>query len=724
MKRFSNSRLLSILLLLNSTILCSHPKGSENQLTIIGSENLDIVEIIRKKIDLRIFPYGQLAETLKAAQQGDAIMLLADRYPGQQVTIDESLFAIIRDKQLRVYLEYPSSVPGMHFGEIAKPTNWRAVVNSNFFRGQPASLQILGINGLHFVTSETEVASPHIVAAQVAGFDSAIYGLPETADPLLFELPSHNLLVATTSFSNFVTGRFAPQQEWSGIWRTILEYLMPGKEVTELVWTPEVTATYGRDEKLPRHYQRRSVERGIDWYRNAKMLVDNTYADSLQQLVDNGISRIQWHSQIPLGDGSNGSLECIFSEIDENGSQPIGISMRGDCISETAMAFALSGKLLKDKESFTIAQNLLDFYLFESIAAQNEYADPNHGAYGLVPWGISSYSWYRANYGDDNARFILATLATSAILKTNRWNEPLVKSLLALLRTTGKNGFRGDRIDLPDFEANGWQYYYQREVMNLSPHFEAYLWACFIWAYHQTGDELFLERVENGIRIMMEHYPDKLIWTNGLAQEKARMLLPLAWLVRVRNTPHNRALLQRVVKDVLALQDESGAIREELGRIEMGRYPHPQSNEAYGTNEASLIAKNGDPVSDLLYTTNFAFLGLHEASYALNDRTLRQAVKRLAAFLCRIQVSSEKHPEIHGGWMRAFDFEKFEHWGSNADAGWGAWAIESGCSQGWITSILALREMDTSIWDLTGKLTINDIYPAMKQEMLNTKSYE
>src|SRR5690606_2667004 len=117
---------------------------------------------------------------------------------------------------------------------------------------------------------------------------------------------------------------------------------------------------------------------------------------------------------------------------------------------------------------------------------------------------------------------------------------------------------------------------------------------------------------EKGIGIMMENYPHKLIWTNGLAQEKARMLLPLSWLVRVRNTPENRKVLLKVVNDVLSLQDKSGAIREELGSIEMGKYPPPQSNEAYGTNEASLIAKNGDPVSDLLYTTNFAFLGLHE----------------------------------------------------------------------------------------------------------------
>ena len=35
------------------------------------------------------------------------------------------------------------------------------------------------------------------------------------------------------------------------------------------------------------------------------------------------------------------------------------------------------------------------------------------------------------------------------------------------------------------------------------------------------------------------------------------------------------------------------------------------TNSNYGTFEAPLNQENGDPVSDLLYTTNFALLGMH-----------------------------------------------------------------------------------------------------------------
>ena len=44
-------------------------------------------------------------------------------------------------------------------------------------------------------------------------------------------------------------------------------------------------------------------------------------------------------------------------------------------------------------------------------------------------------AWLVANYGDDDARTILATLAASAALGEDRWDKPVVRSLLANLRT-------------------------------------------------------------------------------------------------------------------------------------------------------------------------------------------------------------------------------------------------------------------------------------------------
>src|SRR5438874_9631999 len=97
--------------------------------------------------------------------------------------------------------------------------------------------------------------------------------------------------------------------------------------------------------------------------------------------------------------------------------------------------------------------------------------------------------------------------------------------------------------------------------------------------------------------------------------ERARMLLPLAWLIRLEDTPEHRLWLSRVAMDLLKTQQPFGALREQFGGGG-GHFHAPASNEAYGTGEAPLVQKDGDPVSDQLYTTGFALVGLHEASTA------------------------------------------------------------------------------------------------------------
>ena len=57
----------------------------------------------------------------------------------------------------------------------------------------------------------------------------------------------------------------------------------------------------------------------------------------------------------------------------------------------------------------------------------------------------------------------------------------------------------------------------------------------------------------------------------------------------------------------------------------------------------------------------------------------------------QVQARSTEHPELDGAFMRAFDYEKWENWASDADVGWGAWSVESGWTQSWITTVLGMR---------------------------------
>jgi hypothetical protein len=271
---------------------------------------------------------------------------------------------------------------------------------------------------------------------------------------------------------------------------------------------------------------------------------------------------------------------------------------------------------------------------------------------------------------------------------------------------------------MEQLEERGWEACFRDDLILLHPHYECYLWACFLWAYTISGDMLFLRRAHDAIGRVVTAGPEAWCWTNGLAQERARMLLPLAWLVRAADTAEHRNWLRAVADRLLALQDDCGAITEQLGSPALGSYPPPPSNEAYGEHEASLIQADGDPVADLLYTTNFAFLGLHEAAAATGDEDYRVASDRLADFLCRIQARSSRRPELDGAWFRAFDFGRWEPWGSNADVGWGAWSVESGWTQGWITAVLAMRQRQTSLWELVEGSRVGEALRAHRESML------
>ena len=152
-------------------------------------------------------------------------------------------------------------------------------------------------------------------------------------------------------------------------------------------------------------------------------------------------------------------------------------------------------------------------------------------------------------------------------------------------------------------------------------------------------------------------------------------------LVRLEDTPEHRRWLNRMAGEVLKYMQPSGAIQRAHGSDRGQEIPGAPVGRGVRHGEASLIQENGDPACDLLYTANYAFLGLHEAAQATGDPMLRAAEGRLADFFCRVQVVSETVPYLNGVWMRSFDYEKWEYWGSSADLGWGPWCVETGLDQ-------------------------------------------
>ncbi len=554
-------------------------------------------------------------EAVDRAGPGSAVLVLADGYPNALTKADAAIYAAAARKNLRLYIEYPEMVPGMEPGK-PQATVWeRAVVSCGEFGDELPKLRILSISGCRYLPMRA--ADPMVVVARVAGFDTAVFGIPETASPILFKLPDREVYVATTRLSGFVTGRYAPSRDWGLLWQRILTMLDPSGDVS-LKWTPTVHPAYSENEKLPADAERRAFAEGIGWYLHGRLLVSEKENAEVEKLLLSGAeTRHVPPASEPTGDGSHGILEGYAAATDLDGSQLQRLPLRDDCNAEVAMALALDGS----PRTRGIAANLLRYIYVTSGMCGGVRGDPRHPAFGHIAWGAVAPAWTCANYSDDNARGILGTIIAESCLGIDEWNPYVMRALLANLRTTGKLGFRQDRVDIGPIEANGWRAYADAENVNYSPHHSAYLWACNLWAYRQTGYKPFLEGTKNAIKMTMEAYPTGWRWNDSI--ERARMLLALAWLIRVEDTPEHRAWLKTIADDLLTHQQPCGAIPElSYGQSGDG-YHIPQSNEAYGTSETPLIQQNGDPVTDQLYTTGFALFGLHEAVAATGDARLR-----------------------------------------------------------------------------------------------------
>lgn len=664
-----------------------------------GNVRNDLYQLLQRE-GFTIRKYNTPEAAVKAAPKGSGVFILARNYPQTDAVnrITSQLLNDANKKDLRLYIEYPTAFPGLDIPAKPIETKFeRGVITADVFGGELAPMSLLGIHNCHILPVNAN--NPLIVLAKVVGLDKAEYGLANTKTyPLLFA--QENALVCMTGLSNFQTGRYGPKASMKTVWTYILSRITGDKNVTLKKWKEDVRPMFGKTAALPADARLNSIRRGAAWFDNGRFFVHPAWKEYwLQYDGKNGTTPVgpPLPADKPNGDGSLGIIEGHTSTIYYNGSQQYRYWMRADVQGEVSMALAAAGRLFNNQTYKAKSAHLIDFMFHSSNMRAGARNDPSSPVYGLIGWATTAAGSF---YGDDNARAILGAIGAASYLNSGKWDKELTEAIIGNFRTTGKLGFRGERLEEPDIIKNGLQFYQQRDLVYVSPHFESWMWACYLWLYDKTKYAPLLSKTKEAIRITMESYPDKWLWGSSMQTQRARMILPLAWLVRVEDTPEHRAWLDKMVDEILKYQDESGAIYEELGKGK-GMFRELKSNEDYGTDEGSLIFRNGEKVACMIYTCNFAVFSLNEAAAATGDKKYRDAVAKLSDFLTRIQVRSEKHKDLDGAWFRGFDFGRWDYWASNSDAGWGAWCTLSGWIQSWIVTTQAQIQQRENFWDLT-----------------------
>lgn len=686
-------------------------------LTFSCGEDSDIYQLV-KATEYETSRFDTPSEAIAKAPEGSGVLVLAGDYPQTPTPITEADYRLAAEKKLRLYVEFPEMVPGIEMGSPQLTAIGpygsvleRIVVTGDFFGAALEPMRIMAFYDCYFrpVTSDRGKIETHLVAARVVGHDTAVLGLPETTWPILFSVPERDILVSTTTFSPCVRARFMPIAAWKAVINRILSWLDPS--VPEVAWTPTVHPTYSKDEPLPSDAREKAIRRATQWFVDSKLLLD-------QEGVEFVYNTPNPHGTLPFpenwkgaGDGSLGLIECyIGKRIYLDGKQPCNPCIRADCNGEASMALCLGGEFVNDEKKKVIAKRILDFVYFESDMAGGPRCEPGNPAFGMLSHNTKSPGHY---YSDDHARALLGTMAAAAVLENDRWDEAMCRTILANFRATNSDGYNGGGfIDDGTLQSGGWEPFWFRDGHAYSPHYQAYIWATFLWLYDKTGYEPLLDKARNGISTMMKAYPDHWIAECGrMDEELCHMLLPLAYLIRVEDKPEYRAWLGRLVDDIVANTHACGAIPQRV------TVPY-SSNMQYGTGEAPIIYQTGDPGVDLLYTMNFGFSGLHEASFILKDPKLDDALDRIEDFLIRIQTSSRAHPELSGTWYRAFDFNHWEYWGSDGEIGWCMLSTETGWTHSWITGTLVLRQRNESLWDLTKNSDVKKVFEPLRQHMV------
>ena len=234
-----------------AVLLAAHCAFAANpsRLTVKGSPDNDLLRVLNSS-GVPVQRFDSSREAIRRAPRGSGVLILSDGYPNRTEAIPQALFDVAAAKMLRLYIEFPSFIPGVAVGPPRAVQHERAVVSSTAFGAELPQSRILGIHDCRFVP----VIAPHpdIVLARIAGFDRAVYGLPSRGVfPILFVTSNGRTMIATTKLSQFITGRYEPVDAWSPIWTRIIEWAAGAQSIPALRWTPDVHPAYASTSRLP-----------------------------------------------------------------------------------------------------------------------------------------------------------------------------------------------------------------------------------------------------------------------------------------------------------------------------------------------------------------------------------------------------------------------------------------------------------------------------------------
>ena len=445
---------------------------------------------------------------------------------------------------------------------------------------------------------------------------------------------SERTLLCAFRLCNFRRARLAPRAYFEALITEILCFLS-GEKVTPVFENPvcryqSATVTRAADADA-------AVTNALAWFHRAGML-------------KNG--------------GKDGAYEGYSHHIKGiDGTQLRREDIRTDCTAETGGAFLFDALLRDNKESKQIADDLFKFCF--------DWMQEKDGPHkGMIRW--SEVAWETC-YQDDVARVVLPLLLHQYINGEVPYFAEIKAGLTYLMDTTGEDGLRVSRTDWCRLDDAKRAEIQKAGVGIPCAHHNAFYLATLLLAYRAGADKRFLDVGERGLCAIMATYPNTLRETSE-TEENCRLVLPLSILFELTKKPEHKKWLETVLENLALRRQACGAYTE----WDTGYQAKCARNH---TGECALLANNGDPVVDLLYSNNWLPLAFAHAYLTTGEEKFHELWCGIASFLLSCQIHSDD-PLLDGAWTRAFDLKHWESHGVPHDIGWAPCCVETGWTMG------------------------------------------
>ena len=497
---------------------------------------------------------------------------------------------------------------------------------------------------------------------------------PEVSKLALW-LETPDLMFCTFRMCNFAKASFAPRGQWSKLIREIIVWLGGSCSEEQVMDMFRGVVRMRGDEAVELD---QVIDDAIAWFANADMFID-------------------------CGDGPYAAKEGPSAEVLADGTHLVRDNPRPDETGKTARTMWLYGHMRKNARFRELADQLMRFPLDMQIRDRGPF-------HGMVRWAVLSY---HALYADDVAQGFLMPLLWKAYLTDDRSGLPFVRDALDfLLRVTGSDGLTAcavricpssvDRVNLmgvkEDPVSGKWSWCSAGEQVPMeeiprkpldcaSAHYNGYYLACLMFYGKLTGETLYVDAGRKGMRSLMSHYPNTAR-EHSETQELCRLLIPLAMLYWVSEDPEEKQWLYRVTEDLDRLRHHNGGFMEwDTG--------YQACCAGVQDGEASVLACNGDPVADLLYSSNWLTESFALAFHVTGDPLFRENWQYAVDFFRKFQLCSS-NPLLHGAWARSVDLENEEVYGVPNDVAWAPWTMETG----WTVAQIVFGMLLGQLWGM------------------------